>query len=94
MVLKIPSGTFNEHTIDVATVFGLLFDVFVGDVIEELEIEGELIDGDGVLSGKVLEHTGNESLREEETGDPEDLWSAVVDPIVQKDDSLVEIFDP
>ena len=67
MLLVVPSGTFDEHTIDVATIFRLLGNVLVVLVILEFEFEGKFIDSNNVLSGKVLEGTGQESLREEET---------------------------
>ena len=40
-------------------------------MIGHRKLEGERVDGDGVLSGVHLQDTSQETLREEEPGEPE-----------------------
>jgi len=47
------------------------------------KIKGDVIDGDGVLPGKILGGSREESLGEEETTDPEDSWGAVIEPVLR-----------
>ena len=60
----------------------------------EVEREIKFIDSNGFLSGIVLQSSGQESLREEETREPVDLWSSVFDPLQEEIDSGVAIYDP
>ena len=60
----------------------------------EVEREIKFIDSNGFLSGIVLQSSGQESLREEETWEPVDLWSSVFDPLQEEIDSGVAIYDP
>ena len=74
----IPSGSFNKETVDVCTVGSHC--ILFGRFRENLVVPVDLIDGDRVLSGEVLLETGEETLSEEESGDPEVGRFAVVDP--------------
>lgn len=47
-----------------------------------LKLEANEVDGDGVLPGKVLGHSSEKGLGEEEARDPEDCRRAAVDPIL------------
>jgi hypothetical protein len=51
-------------------------------------LERDFVDGDGVLSGEVLQHAGEEGLREEETAEPEAVGGVVVDPILEELESV------
>ena len=57
-------------------------------VIDNSELEGYFIDCDDVLSGEVLEISSDESLREEEAGNPENIRCSVVDPLLKEGDPI------
>jgi len=57
-------------------------------------IETNLIDRNRVLSSKILLSASEESLREEEPGDPEDIRSSVIVPILQEADTFIGILNP
>ena len=94
MVHVIPLATLKVHAVDVAAIFGLLLNVLVGAIVLNIEGEGELINGDIVLSRVVLEGSCEEGLREEESRHPEDSRRAMLDPISQEEDTIVKILDP
>mmetsp|Transcript_4435 Transcript_4435/g.12879 ORF Transcript_4435/g.12879 Transcript_4435/m.12879 type:complete len:223 (+) Transcript_4435:540-1208(+) len=78
---------------DVAAVLGLL-----GDRrwvhLEHIEAPRDRVDGDHVLARVVLHRPREESLREEESGDPKGRRDAVVDPRLDKIYPPLEIRDP
>ena len=49
-----------------------------------LEIEAEVVDGNGVFAGVVLHHSGEESLCEEETRYPEHCRLSVIVPVLHR----------
>jgi len=49
-----------------------------------LEIEAEVVDGNGVFAGVVLHHSGEERLCEEETRDPEHCRLSVIVPVLRR----------
>lgn len=59
-----------------------------------MEIKADLIDGYDILPREVLESACEEGLREEEPTDPEDLRSAIGDPVLQERYSLFQVNDP
>ena len=81
MSLTVPSCTFHIHTIDETTIFRRLGYGWGCSIVAHLEVKAELIDGDLVLSSIILERTSEESLREEETGDPERCWGTAFNPL-------------
>ena len=90
----IPFATFKVHTVDVTSVSRFLSNILVGLVIVDLIPECQSINSDYVLSSVVLECTCQESLGEEESGDPEDLGCAIVNPVGQEVNTIVAILDP
>lgn len=87
----VPARTLHEHTIDVATIVWFLSDLAQRVLVNDLEVELELIDGDNVLSGVVLQRGSEESLGEEEPRDPEGRWGALLNPLRQEVDSLEQV---
>jgi len=92
--LFVPSGTLHVHPIDEAAIRRRLVDGGWSCVIAHLEVKGKLIDSDLVLASEVLQRACEEGLWEEESRDPEGVWSSAVDPLGQEVDSLVQIIDP
>ena len=43
---------------------------------------------DDIFSGIILKSSSNESLREEETTDPENIWCSIVNPFLQELNSI------
>jgi hypothetical protein len=60
----------------------------------ENEVKDDLIDGDHVLTGIILHHTSDKSLREEKARDPEMIWGTVVNPVLNELDTMVQIINP
>lgn len=85
----IPSGAFEEESIAETSIFGLLCHFVVLNLVVDLVLEAELINSDLALTGIVLESTREESLREEQTTDPEGRWCALVDPALEEVDTVV-----
>jgi len=77
----------------VAAIFRLLSNLSVIEV-EILKLEAQLINGYDMLPGVILKSACQESLREEETTDPETLRSAISNPILQEVYPSVEVFSP
>lgn len=94
LLLATPAATFQEESVNVSTVFGSTLNVVFGGVAHDLEVEIDLIDSNDVLTSVVLLHTSEERLSEEETGDPEGLRCAVVNPILEELKPLDEVKHP
>lgn len=94
LLIVIPSATLEIETVDVATRLGLGFDILVRHLAHHNMVKTDLIDSDRVLSGVVLLSSSKEGLWEEESGDPEDIWSSVVEPVDQEIDSIIAVLDP
>lgn len=67
----VPSSTLHEQSMTVDTIIWLFGDLSESVLIDDLEVELELVDGDNVLTGVVLQGCREEGLREEESGNPE-----------------------
>lgn len=52
------------------------------ETIPQISPEAELVDGDVLLPGVVLQDAGEEGMDEEEAGQPEDGRSAAVYPLL------------
>lgn len=76
----VPLGSLKEHSHDIDSIVWSFSVFLVGD---DLVIEAEKIDGDTVLSGVVLLSTSQESLGEEESSDPKDLWESILSPLFE-----------
>lgn len=61
--------------------------------MDDLEVEDQLIDGNLILSGKVLNGTSEETLSEVELADPVVGWDALIDPGLEEFESSLEICD-
>jgi len=94
LLLLVPSGAFHEKTMDVDTIFWRFAEVILLLIRDDDEVELDVINGDDVLSGKVLSSTCQEGLGEEETREPEVLWSTIIDPALHEAEPLKEIKDP
>lgn len=66
LLLLAPLGALEEKTMDVAAVVRLFLDVLLLD-LKVLELEGQFIDSNHMFSCVVLQCSGQEGLREEET---------------------------
>jgi hypothetical protein len=97
MGLIIPSSTLHLQADTIAAVLWSLvafIDHIVGPFILDDEGELKLINGDLVLSSKVLLGTGDEGLWEHELVKPENVWESVSDPLGDEYNSTEEIIEP
>lgn len=81
MLTIIPARAFQVQSINIAAIVRFFANVRVLHRVDHHEIEGELIDGDLMLTRVVLRCAGDERLREEETGNPECFRRSLLDPI-------------
>jgi hypothetical protein len=82
MSSSIEASSLQIHTIYKAAIFRLFSDFLICNFIIYLEFEVELIYSNYVLSCIVLKGTSEESLREEESGDPKHSGSASIYPLL------------
>lgn len=75
-----PPATLKEETVDIGTILRLQIRRF----LHELKVVGDLVNGDGVSPCEVLKHTGEETLREEKSRDPEDSWIPDIYPSLEE----------
>jgi hypothetical protein len=90
----VPSGAFDVEAETVDTINWLLCHVLRLNFIIDLEVIGELINGNSMLSSEVLSGTSEESLREEETREPESCWASGINPSTDKLESIIQISHP
>lgn len=76
---------------DVRTIFRFDRCIDTLGVADNLEVVLNVIDGDLVLSGVILSHTGKERVSEMETRDPEDWWGTVINPVLILIESLHQV---
>mmetsp|Transcript_11725 Transcript_11725/g.17940 ORF Transcript_11725/g.17940 Transcript_11725/m.17940 type:complete len:238 (-) Transcript_11725:908-1621(-) len=86
----IPAAALEVHTDDVDSIIGRLSILFVKD---DLEVVVKQIDSDVILSGVVLLGSSQEAVGEEEAGDPELVWVAVVNPVLEPFKTLQQVLD-
>ena len=65
--ILVPSASLKEHSKDDTSSFWSLLDVFKGEIVPDNETVTELINGNCLLTGKVLHGSSQESLWEEES---------------------------
>ena len=90
----VPSGSFEVHSVAEHSVCWLLCDILRVDLVVNLKVIVELIDGDCVLSCVVLQSASEEGLREEETGDPVGSWHTHIDPGGDEVHPFCQVVDP
>mmetsp|Transcript_44969 Transcript_44969/g.98255 ORF Transcript_44969/g.98255 Transcript_44969/m.98255 type:complete len:210 (-) Transcript_44969:2486-3115(-) len=64
-----------------------------GSILEELELEVQRVNGDVEFAAVVLEHAGQERLREVEERQPEDQGLFALDPVADGIQSLDQVFE-
>ena len=71
---KLPSGAFEEESMDVSTVLCDLRNLFWISDVGDIGLEGHVIKGEALLSGCDLHDGSQEGHWVEQTRDPEGLW--------------------
>jgi hypothetical protein len=94
VVLIRPFATLEIHTIYKAAILWFLSNVAEFHIVLNDEVKGKLVDSDLVSTRVVLQSCSQESLREEESRDPEYYWSSLFIPVVKERNTGVEIFNP
>lgn len=94
VICVVPLAAFEVHAVGVTSGFRLLSNILHEQVRLDDKAEADLIDGDIVLSRVVLLRTSEESLREEESRNPEANRSSIVKPVGQEFDSIVAVLNP
>lgn len=90
----IPTRTFNEESIDVTPSLRSTLNVQVRAIVSNVVPERYLVNSDYVLSCIVLQHSSDKRLREEEPRNPEVIGSAIIDPVLEERNAIVEILCP
>lgn len=93
LVIRVPSATFNEQSMDEGTIFGFLRGVYTLRVRDDLKVVLDSINRNLILSGIVLFHTSQERVSEMEPRDPETSRMALINPLLIFLKSLHEIDD-
>ena len=83
----IPTTSLKEKTVNIGAILRLQVWCF----LQKLEIIGDLVDRDGVPSGKVLQHTSEEALREEKSRNPENCGISNIDPLLEEREPSLEV---
>lgn len=90
----VPLTALQVKAVKVAARLRLLFDILVRHRTHHDMSEADLIDSDCMLSREVLLSASEESLREEESRDPEYDWCSIVIPVLQEFDTIITVLDP
>lgn len=90
----VPLASLQVETVDVAASLRLGLHILMGHRVHNDVREADLIDGDSMLSSKVLLSTCEESLWEEEARNPEDIWSSVIEPVRKEVNTVIAVHDP
>mmetsp|Transcript_11712 Transcript_11712/g.17854 ORF Transcript_11712/g.17854 Transcript_11712/m.17854 type:complete len:243 (+) Transcript_11712:142-870(+) len=90
----VPSGSFEVEAETEDTIFWLLCYVLRLDFIVNLEVHGQLINSNDMLSGIVLKGSGEEGLGEEESGEPVSGRHRLVNPLRDEGNPFVQVSDP
>lgn len=92
--LVVPLAAFQINSVNKATTLWLLLDVRPFGAILEKEFKAQFVNSNLLLSRVVLHSAGEESLREEESTDPEHNWCTFFVPFIQECDTGVAVNDP
>ena len=79
----IPAATFKVKSIDETSCFGSLLHFLPRHVIDNLKSVTELVNSDNALASIILHSAREESLGEEEAGDPVHRGCRVIQPILE-----------
>mmetsp|Transcript_25260 Transcript_25260/g.30582 ORF Transcript_25260/g.30582 Transcript_25260/m.30582 type:complete len:205 (-) Transcript_25260:4251-4865(-) len=90
----VPSRALHEQTPNVASIRRRLLGRLNHHVVHDVEVPRHGVDRELEFTGVVLHGTSQESLREEESGEPEHRGWPTVDPVVDKLRPLEEIHHP
>ena len=88
-LIVVPAAPLEEQPTHISAVVWLE----VRRVFDKLEIVGDFIDGDRVPPREILKDAGEETLRKEEAGNPEDDGSSDIDPLLEKGEPGLQISD-
>ena len=90
-VVVVPASPLDGHTAHVHPILRLLAEIPL--LLQSDELEAHRVDGDSILPRKVLQHTGEEGVGEEEATDPELDGRAVVHPRLEHVEPVDEIVE-
>lgn len=90
---EVPSGTLEEETVDVYSIFWG-FCNFLAEDSGNVTLEGKSIDWNLRLSRIRLKGCSHETLWEEESWYPEGKWWSLMKPFGQEFDSLDQVWNP
>jgi hypothetical protein len=91
LVVRIPSASLNEETVDKGSIVRLLGSIDTLGVRDDLEVEHDGVNGDLVLSGIILHETSEETVSEMEARNPEARRMTVIDPALVLLESLHQV---
>jgi len=94
VLLGIPPSSLQINTIDIAAIFRFFLDLCIGHMIHNFALKLDTIDCNYIFTSIVLESASNKSLREEESTDPEYIWSSLINPFLQELDTSSKILSP
>lgn len=85
--VRVPFAPLQEKAVHIGSIFW--FEIRL--IIKELKIEYDLIDWDCVSSGIVLQHSGQETLSEEEPRNPEHNRDTTVNPLLEESEPCLQV---
>lgn len=91
LVVRVPSASFDEQTMDKGTIIGFLRCIDTLGIRDNLEVVLDGIDRNLVLSGIVLLDTSKETVSEMEAGNPEACRVIFIDPSLVLFESLHQV---
>jgi len=94
LFISVVTSTIHVESVHVNTVFWCLIDIFDTLGLKDVERELKLVDGNLVTTGVSLQGTSQETLREEQTRDPEGHGGTVLQPVVHEDNTLLQVNVP
>ena len=90
----IPPSALHEQSRDVATILRALLDLICHQLIHDLKLKADNVDGVRMLTRKVLDGARQEGLWEEEAADPVYSWRSMRCPVADEGDALQQVVDP
>lgn len=94
VLLVAPTRSFQEHPVNVTSILRLLTNSLRCQFVTHVKIKRYLVYRNCVLSRVVLHYSCVKCLREEKTWNPIQIRSSVINPIIYKIYSIIQLSGP
>ena len=88
----VPFGSFEVHSSDIYTILQMFNGWIIIFLVYNFVIVVQKINSNSISSSIILLGTSQETLSEEESSDPENLWKSNIDPLCEPLESTKKIF--